>query len=146
MKSSLDLFGQVPISKLEVKRKVKKMPTVSIERIVAEIILEKMAGAFCLVYTQTGYQPYLRQFQIKEPTVRIVEAIEFYSGLCSKKAEYQPYIQSLKKFAKQNYKSSHDLALDQMKRNKKIEQINIAHQLIQLQETRPLHRLTQTAR
>lgn len=102
MKAPLDLFGQVPISRLEVKKKCKVM-TGSTENIILEIMLEKIARASGLKYELSNHKKIRREAIEEELSIRLLQAERFYGTMCKTGLHYQEQVRNLKSMAKRSF-------------------------------------------
>ena len=101
-KVPLDLFGQVPISRLDVKRKCRVMSG-SADKIVHAVVLGKIAATSGLVYQMSNYKRIQRQSMEEELCFRLQQAEKYYGALCRVSAQYHQEVNNLKSMAKNSF-------------------------------------------
>lgn len=129
MKAPIDLFGQVPISRLEVKKKCKVM-TGSADDVVMEVMLQKIAEASGLVYQLSNYKKIRRAAMEEEMGSRLNQAETFYGSLCLKTSEYNKRLRELKAVAGRNFESPTEIELRSALHQKSVEAQNMALEII----------------
>jgi hypothetical protein len=101
----LDLFGQVPINRLELKRKLKSDGDLTVNRAIKEIIAEKLTGTFTLS------PKYKRQRRFSSPQETInKETLQDYLKICSSRKAYRFFLAKVRSEVKRIRKgaTAHD--------------------------------------
>ena len=96
MNIPLDLFGQVPITRLELKRKLQQMGGRA-DEIISEIIIEKIALASNHSYFLNTYKTNRRlrgDFEL-----RMLDAQNYYREICEQNSMYREKIKEFKRTA-----------------------------------------------
>lgn len=109
MKAPIDLFGQVPISRLEVKKKCKAMTGTAVD-VVSEVMLQKIAEASGLDYQLSNHKKIRRPAMEAEMTSRLSEAESFYGAFCLRSTEYKKCLQELKAVAFRSFDAPAQIA------------------------------------
>ena len=105
MNIPLDLFGQVPITRLELKRKLQQMGGRA-DEIISEIIIEKIALASNHSYFLNTYKTNRRlrgDFEL-----RMLDAQNYYRQICEQNSMYRERIKEFKRAASQKCQSYAD--------------------------------------
>ena len=105
MNIPLDLFGQVPITRLELKRKLQQMGGRA-DEIISEIIIEKIALASNHSYFLNTYKTKRRlrgDFEL-----RMLDAQNYYREICEQNSMYREKIKEFKRTASQKSQSFAD--------------------------------------
>lgn len=142
MKAPIDLFGQVPISRLEVKKKCKVM-TGSADDVVMEVMLQKIAEASGLVYQLSNYKKIRRAAMEEEMTSRLSQAETFYGSLCLKTSEYNKRLRELKAAAGRSFESPTELKIKATRHQKLVDAQERAWEIIAMAKSTKKLTITQ---
>ena len=100
MKFELDLFGQVPIKRLELKRKLKTNEDLTVEAAIKEIVAQRLERSF------TVSPKYKRLRRFNSPQEKICsETLGKYLAICQSKTAYRAYLAKIKNEVKRNVKA-----------------------------------------